>query len=108
MGAPRAVDPVFGTPAQHSPLEVLIAVYGYAVQIYCDLSAIHRDGHRSGPAAQLPVSGQLRPPVRGGQPAGLLAALAHDVVALAGAADGPGVADLLFFPTGGAATPTPT
>jgi alginate O-acetyltransferase complex protein AlgI len=37
--ATRLVDPVFGTPAQHSPLEVLIAVYGYAVQIYCDFSA---------------------------------------------------------------------
>lgn len=33
------VDPVFGDPAGQSGLDVLFAVYGYAVQIYCDFSA---------------------------------------------------------------------
>ena len=32
------VDPVFAAPRQHSALEVLFAVYGYAVQIYADFS----------------------------------------------------------------------
>jgi alginate O-acetyltransferase complex protein AlgI len=32
------VDPVFANPAGFSALEVLFAVYGYAVQIYCDFS----------------------------------------------------------------------
>ncbi len=32
------VDPVFGAPGRHSSLEVLVAVYGYAVQIYADFS----------------------------------------------------------------------
>ena len=32
------VDPVFSAPRQHSALEVLFAVYGYAVQIYADFS----------------------------------------------------------------------
>lgn len=37
--ATRLVDPVFNTPGQHSGAEILVAVYGYAVQIYCDFSA---------------------------------------------------------------------
>jgi D-alanyl-lipoteichoic acid acyltransferase DltB (MBOAT superfamily) len=32
------VDPVFADPRQHSALEVLFAVWGYAVQIYADFS----------------------------------------------------------------------
>jgi alginate O-acetyltransferase complex protein AlgI len=32
------VDPVFQTPNQHSSLEILMAIYGYAVQIYADFS----------------------------------------------------------------------
>jgi alginate O-acetyltransferase complex protein AlgI len=32
------VDEVFGAPSQHSSLEILIAVYAYAVQIYADFS----------------------------------------------------------------------
>jgi alginate O-acetyltransferase complex protein AlgI len=32
------VDPVFASPSQHSALEVLFAIWGYAVQIYCDFS----------------------------------------------------------------------
>ena len=36
--ATYVVDPVFADPRQHSALEVLVAVYGYAVQIYADFS----------------------------------------------------------------------
>ncbi len=32
------VDPVFNNPSLHSAPEILFAIYGYAVQIYCDFS----------------------------------------------------------------------
>jgi alginate O-acetyltransferase complex protein AlgI len=35
----QLVDPVFASPALHSRVDVILAVYGYAVQIYCDFSA---------------------------------------------------------------------
>lgn len=36
--ATQLVNPVFGSPAVHSRIDVIAAVYGYAVQIYCDFS----------------------------------------------------------------------
>jgi D-alanyl-lipoteichoic acid acyltransferase DltB (MBOAT superfamily) len=36
--ASAVVDPVFAAPRQHSAPEILVAVYGYAVQIYADFS----------------------------------------------------------------------
>ena len=36
--ASNIVDQVFANPGQHSSLEILIAVYAYAVQIYADFS----------------------------------------------------------------------
>ena len=33
------VDPVFADPSSYGPVDLLFAVYGYAVQIYCDFSA---------------------------------------------------------------------
>jgi D-alanyl-lipoteichoic acid acyltransferase DltB (MBOAT superfamily) len=33
------VDPVFAAPSQHSALDVLAAIYGFSVQIFCDFSA---------------------------------------------------------------------
>ena len=36
--ASALVDPVFDAPSEHSSLEVLLAVYGYAAQIFCDFS----------------------------------------------------------------------
>ena len=33
------VDPVFRTPLEYGGADVLLAVYGYAIQIYCDFSA---------------------------------------------------------------------
>jgi D-alanyl-lipoteichoic acid acyltransferase DltB (MBOAT superfamily) len=35
----RLVEPVFGAPQAHNGTETLMAIYGYAVQIYCDFSA---------------------------------------------------------------------
>ena len=34
----KLVEPVFGAPGAHSGGEALAAIYGYAVQIYCDFS----------------------------------------------------------------------
>jgi alginate O-acetyltransferase complex protein AlgI len=36
--ATELVDSVFATPGQHSATEVLVGIYGYAVQIFCDFS----------------------------------------------------------------------
>ncbi|MDP8955654.1 MAG: MBOAT family protein [Actinomycetota bacterium] len=36
--AQQIVDPVFGAPGAHSSLEIVFAVYGYAIQIYADFS----------------------------------------------------------------------
>jgi len=36
--ARRIVDPVFGDPSAHSGVEVLIGIYAFAAQIYCDFS----------------------------------------------------------------------
>jgi len=36
--ARRIVDPVFSDPSAHSGLETLLAIYGFAAQIYCDFS----------------------------------------------------------------------
>jgi len=35
----QLVDPVFASPGFHSRWDVIFAIYGYAVQIYCDFSA---------------------------------------------------------------------
>jgi alginate O-acetyltransferase complex protein AlgI len=37
--ATNFVDPVFFDPSAHSGLDLMLAAYGYAVQIYCDFSA---------------------------------------------------------------------
>jgi D-alanyl-lipoteichoic acid acyltransferase DltB (MBOAT superfamily) len=36
--ATQIVDPVFANPGQHSALEALFAIYGYAVQIFADFA----------------------------------------------------------------------
>ena len=36
--ARNVVDPVFNDPSSHSGAEVLLAIYGFAAQIYCDFS----------------------------------------------------------------------
>lgn len=37
--AAQLVDPVFGAPSAHGAIEVLFAIYGYAIVIYTDFSA---------------------------------------------------------------------
>ena len=75
--ATHIVDEVFAAPNRHSSLEVLVAVYAYAVQIYCRLLRLHehRDRHRV--AARFRVPAELPLAVRRSHAAGLLAALAH-------------------------------
>ena len=77
------VDPVFFDPSAYSSVDIAFAVYGYAVQIYCDFSAY--SDMAIGIAALLGYSlpAQLRPAVPGAVDAGLLAALAHQPVQLA-------------------------
>jgi alginate O-acetyltransferase complex protein AlgI len=36
--ASEIVDPVFGAPSAHGPLDLLVGVYAYAIQIYADFS----------------------------------------------------------------------
>ncbi|MDQ2743725.1 MAG: MBOAT family protein [Chloroflexota bacterium] len=37
--ATQLVNPVFDSPVLHSRLDIVVAIYAYAVQIYCDFSA---------------------------------------------------------------------
>lgn len=37
--AVRFVDPVFNAPGDHGAIDLVLAAYGYAAQIYCDFSA---------------------------------------------------------------------
>ena len=65
--ARRIVDPVFNDPLGHSGPETLLAIYGFAGQIYCDFSGLHRHGHRAGAAARASAcprtsTGLTRPP----------------------------------------------
>ena len=81
--ASSIVDEVFAAPGQHSSLEILIAVYAYAVQIYADFSGLHGHRDRDRAPARLLVPAELRLALRGHLAAGLLAPLAHDAVPLA-------------------------
>ncbi len=74
---------MFAAPGQHSSLEILIAIYAYAVQIYADFSG-YTDiaigialllGFSFPQNFDSPYAAVSRP--------GLLAALAHDALALA-------------------------
>ena len=86
----QIVDPVFASPRTHSSLEVLLAIYGYAVQIYCDFERIHRHRDRLRAAARVPLSRELRRPLHRPVPAGLLEAPAHHLVDV--------VPDYLYIP----------
>ena len=81
--ATRLVDPVFNSPGQHSALEVLVAIYGYAVQIYCDFSAYTEMAIGLALLLGFTFPDNFNRPYTATQPAGLLAPLAHDALALA-------------------------
>ena len=77
------VKPVFTSPSQHSAPEAIFAAWGYAVQIYCDFSGYTDIAIGLALLLGFRFPQNFDAPVHGAQPAGLLAALAHDAVALA-------------------------
>ncbi len=77
------VQPVFTSPSQHSAPEAIFAAWGYAVQIYCDFSGYTDIAIGLALLLRVPIPSELQRALHGPQPAGLLAPLAHDVVALA-------------------------
>ena len=79
----QIVDPVFANPHTHSSLEVLLAIYGYAVQIYCDFSGYTDIAIGCALLLGFRFPGELRRPLHGAVAAGLLAALAHHLVLVA-------------------------
>ena len=81
--ATHIVDEVFAAPNRHSSLEVLVGVYGYAVQIFADFCGYTNIAIGDRAAARLRVPAELQLAVHRRLAAGLLAALAHDALALA-------------------------
>ena len=77
------VLPVFTAPAQHSAPEAIFAAWGYAVQIYCDFSGYTDIAIGLALLLGIRFPDQLQCALHGAQPAGLLATLAHDPLALA-------------------------
>ena len=77
------VDPVFFDPSRFGALDLVLAAYGYAVQIYCDFSAY--SDMAIGLAALLGYRFPLNfdQPVPRAEPARVLAALAHLAVVVA-------------------------
>ena len=77
------VDPVFFDPSRFRPLDLLLAAYGYAVQIYCDFSA-YSDmaiGLATLLGYRFPIN--FNQPYRAREPARVLAALAYLAVIVA-------------------------
>ena len=77
------VDPVFSAPHQHSALEILFAIYGYAVQIYADFSGYTDIAIGLALFLGFRFPDNFDAPYTAPQPPGLLASLAHDPVPLA-------------------------
>ena len=84
------------TPERFSSLEVLVAVYAYAIQIYADFSGYTDVAIGSARALRLRAARELRRAVRRAEPAGLLAPLAHLAVST-------WLRDYLYMPLGGIA-----
>jgi alginate O-acetyltransferase complex protein AlgI len=55
------VDPVFFDPGSHSSLDLIMAAYGYAVQIYCDFSAYSDMAIGIAALVRLSLPAQLQP-----------------------------------------------
>ena len=81
--ASNIVDEVFANPGQYSSLEILIAVYAYAVQIYADFSGYTDIAIGIALLLGLQVPAELRLALCGHFAPGLLATLAHDPLPLA-------------------------
>ena len=59
--ATELVDPVFAAPTGYGGPDLLLAVYGYAVQIYCDFSAYSDMAIGIAGTARLPLSAEFQP-----------------------------------------------
>jgi len=70
------VGRVFDNPERYSSVEVLVAIYAYAMQIYADFSAT-ATWPSAAPPSRLRASRELRRSLSGEQPARFLAPLAH-------------------------------
>ncbi len=81
--AAHITDQVFAVPGSHSSLEILVATYAYAVQIYADFSGYTDMAIGIALLLGFTFPQNFDSPVRGDLAAGLLAALAHDALALA-------------------------
>ena len=77
------VQPVFTSPEPALGARGDLRRLGLRGADLLRLQRLHRHRHRSGPAAGLPLPAEFRRPLHGAQPAGLLAPLAHDALALA-------------------------
>ena len=88
------VDPVFAAPTSYGGPDLLLATYGYAVQIYCDFSAYTDIAIALAALLRLPLSAQFQPALPGAAPARILAALAHLAVST-------WLRDYLYKPLGG-------
>ena len=76
------VDPVFAVPQAYSAPDVLLAAYGYAAQIYCDFSGYTDMAIGLALLMGYVFPQNFRSPYRVDRLPRLLAALAHDAVAL--------------------------
>ena len=81
--ASNIVDEVFGAPSQHSSLEILIGGLRLRGADLLRLLRLHGHRDRDRAPARLQLPAELRLALRGHVVAGLLAALAHDALALA-------------------------
>ena len=77
------VDRAFELPRMFSSLEILIAVYAFAVQIYCDFSGYSDIAIGVAQLLGFQPARQLQLSLPVGIPGGILAALAHLVFHLA-------------------------
>jgi D-alanyl-lipoteichoic acid acyltransferase DltB (MBOAT superfamily) len=81
--ATHIVDDVFAAPNRHSSLEVLVGIYGYAVQIFADFCGYTNIAIGVALLLGFEFPQNFASPTHRCLVTGLLAALAHDAVALA-------------------------
>ena len=77
------VDPVFGSPHTHSNVEILFAIYGYAIQIYADFSGYTDIAIGIALLLGFRFPQNFDGPYTAVVPPGLLAPMAHDPVQVA-------------------------
>ena len=77
------VDPVFAAPTSYGGPDLLLATYGYAVQIYCDFSAYSDMAIGLAALLGFRFPANFNQPYRAAAAARILAALAHLAVDLA-------------------------